>query len=134
MDLAMDLLAEVDDSIIMATDGSLEGLLTGLAARPGQPSIFLRDEFSGLLEAMVKKDYMAGMAELLTKLYDGTMQRRMLRKEVIEVKDPRLIFYAGGIKNKITSLLTYEQVSSGFMPRFIFITAESDLNKIKPVG
>lgn len=134
MDLAMDLLMEVDDSAIMATDGSLEGLLTGLAARPGMPSIFLRDEFSGLLDAMNKKDYMAGMPELLTKLYDGKMQKRMLRKEVIEVRDPRLIFYAGGIKNKITSLLTYEQVSSGFMPRFIFITAESDLNKVKPIG
>ena len=134
MDLAMDLLMDVDENVIMATDGSLEGLLTGLASRPGQPSIFLRDEFSGLLEAMAKKDYMAGMAELLTKLYDGKMQKRMLRKEVIEVRDPRLIFYAGGIKNKITNLLTYEQVSSGFMPRFIFITAESDLNKVKPIG
>ena len=134
MDLAMDLLMDIDENVIMATDGSLEGLLTGLASRPGQPSIFLRDEFSGLLEAMTKKDYMAGMPELLTKLYDGKMQKRMLRKEIIEVRDPRFIFYAGGIKNKITSLLTHEQVSSGFLPRFIFITAESDLNKVKPIG
>lgn len=134
MDLAMDLVMEVDDDLIMATDGSLEGLLTGLSSRPGKPSIFLRDEFSGLLESMSKKDYMAGMSELFTKLYDGKMQKRMLRKEVIEVREPRLILYAGGIKNKITGLLTHEQVSSGFMPRFIFITAESDLNKLKPIG
>lgn len=134
MDIATDLIMEVDEEIVMATDGSLEGLLTALSSRPGRPSMFLRDEFSGMLEAMTKKDYMAGMPELLTKLYDGKMQKRILRKEVIEVRDPRLIFFAGGIKNKITGLLSFEHVSSGFMPRFIFITAESDISKLKPIG
>ena len=134
MDIAMDLIDDVDKNIVMATDGSIEGLLTSLATRPGKPSIFLRDEFSGLLEQMTKKEYMAGMPELLTKLYDGKMQKRILRKETIEVRDPRLIVFAGGIKSKITDLLTFEQVSSGFMPRFIFITAESDIKRIRPIG
>lgn len=134
MDLAMDLVMEVDQDVLMATDGSIEGLLSSLSVRPGRPSVFLRDEFSGLLEQMTKKDYMAGMPELLTKLYDGKMQKRLLRKETIEVQNPRLLIFAGGIKDKVTSLLTFEQVSSGFMPRFIFITAESDLTKVKPLG
>jgi DNA primase RepB-like protein len=134
MDLAVDLIAELDDDAILATDGSIEGLMTSLSLRPGRPSIFLRDEFSGLLEAMTKKDYYAGMAEVFTKLYDGKMQKRVLRKETLEVRDPRLILFAGGIKNKVTGLLTFEQVSSGFMPRFIFITAESDVSKLKPLG
>jgi hypothetical protein len=130
----MDLLVEVDDDIIMATDGSIEGLLSTLSTRPGRPSIFLRDEFSGLLEQMTKKDYMAGMPELLTKLYDGKLQKRILRKEVIEVRDPRLIVFAGGIKNRVTGSMGLEMVSSGFMPRFVFITAESDLTKVRPIG
>lgn len=134
MDIAMDLVAEIDDDVVMATDGSIEGLMTSLAARPGRPSVFLRDEFSGLLEQMTKKDYMAGMPETLTKLYDGKLQKRILRKEIIEVREPRLVIFAGGIKNKVTSLLTYEYVSSGFMPRFCFVTAESDLNRIRPIG
>jgi ribosomal protein S25 len=134
MDLAMDLVTEIDPEIVMATDGSIEGLLSVLAVRPNKPSVFLRDEFSGLLEQMTKKDYMAGMPELLTKLYDGKMQKRLLRKETIEVQNPRLLIFAGGIKDKVTSLLTFEQVSSGFMPRFIFITAESDLTRVKPLG
>ena len=125
---------EVDDDVVLATDGSIEGLLTGLSMRPGRPSIFLRDEFSGLLEMIAKRDYYAGMAEMLTKLYDGKVQKRMLRKEIIEVRDPRLIVFAGGIRNKITGLLTTEHVSSGFMPRFIFITAESDVSKVRPLG
>jgi hypothetical protein len=134
MDIAMDLLEEVDSSAILATDGSIEGLMGSLATRPGKPSIFLRDEFSGLLESITKKDYYAGMAETLTKLYDGKMQKRVLKKEVIEVKEPRLILFAGGIKNKVCQLLTYEHIGSGFMPRFVFITAESDVAKVKPLG
>lgn len=134
MDIAMDLVMEVDPDIILATDGSIEGLLGSLATRPGKPSVFLRDEFSGLLEQITKRDYYAGMPELLTKMYDGKVQKRVLKKEVIEVKDPRLIVFAGGIKTKVQELLTMEQVASGFMPRFCFITAESDITRLKPIG
>lgn len=134
MDIAMDLVMEIDPECVLATDGSIEGLMGSLSTRPGRPSVFLRDEFSGLLEMITKKDYYAGMPEVLTKLYDGKFQKRILRKETIEVRDPCLIVFAGGIKNKITSILTFEQVSSGFMPRFIFITAESDPTKLQPLG
>src|SRR5882762_798607 len=134
MDIAMDLIEEVDSSAILATDGSIEGLMSSLSTRPSQPSIFLRDEFSGLLDALNKKDYYAGMAETLTKLYDGKLQKRVLKKEVIEVKDPVLMLFAGGIKNKVCSLLTTEHVSSGFIPRFVFITAESDVTRVQPLG
>jgi hypothetical protein len=134
MDLAMDCVEEVDIDALLATDGSVEGLMTALSTRPGRPSVFLRDEFSGLLEAMSKKDYLAGMPEVLTKLYDGKSQKRLLKKETIAVTLPRLIIFAGGIKNKVTGILTHEQVSSGFMPRFVFITAESDVTRVKPLG
>lgn len=134
MDIAMDLLEEVDDDALLATDGSLEGLMQALQGRPGRPSVFLRDEFSGLLEMMTKRDYYAGMAEMLTKLYDGKLQRRILRRETVEVREPVLIIFAGGIRNRVQSLLTQEHVSSGFIPRFVFITAESDASRIRPLG
>lgn len=134
MDIAVDLLIEIDADAIMTTDGSIEGLLQGLSMRPGRPSIFLRDEFTGLLESMTKKDYMAGMAETLTKLYDGKMQKRLLRKESITVTKPVLIVFAGGIKSRTQSLLTLEHISSGFMPRFVFLTAESEPSKVQPMG
>lgn len=134
MDIAVDLLVEVDSDAIMATDGSLEGLMQGLSMRPGRPSVFLRDEFTGLLESMTKKDYMAGMPEMLTKLYDGKYAKRLLRKEPVEIREPRLILFTGGIKSRTQQLLTLEHVSSGFIPRFIFITAESDVKKVRPTG
>jgi hypothetical protein len=83
---------------------------------------------------MTKKDYYAGMAETLTKLYDGKYQKRILRSAVIEVKEPVLIILAGGIRDRILSLLQYEHVASGFLPRFVFITAESDLSRVRPLG
>jgi hypothetical protein len=134
MDLAIDLVMEVDQDVVLATDGSVEGLMQQLEARPKRPSIFLRDEFSGLLEMITKRDYYAGMAEVLTKLYDGKMQKRVLRKETVTVRDPILLILAGGIRNRVQSLLTHEHVSSGFIPRFVFITAESDTSRIKPLG
>lgn len=134
MDIAMEMLMDVDPDCMLATDGSIEGLFTSLSMRPNRASVFLRDEFSGLLEAMTKKDYMAGMAETLTKLYDGKYQKRVLRKDIIEVKDPILIILAGGIRTKIQSLLQFEHVSSGFMPRFVFVTAVSDTSKMMPLG
>jgi hypothetical protein len=134
MDIATDLLLEVDPECILATDGSVEGLMQGLSTRPKRPSIFLRDEFSGLLEMITKKDYYAGMAEVLTKLYDGKLQKRILRKEEITVRDPILLILAGGIRNRVQGLLTHEHVSSGFIPRFIFVTAESDTSRLQPLG
>jgi hypothetical protein len=134
MDLAVDLITEIDSDAILATDGSIEGLFTSLSTRPGRPSVFLRDEFSGLLEAMTKKDYYAGMAETFTKLYDGKFQKRILRKETIEVREPCLILFAGGIRSRILGQLTYEHVASGFLPRFVFITAESDITRLRPLG
>ena len=134
MDVAMDLVADIDSDAVLATDGSIEGLFTSLSMRPGRPSVFLRDEFSGLLESITKKDYYAGMAETLTKLYDGKFQKRVLRKDVIEVRDPVLIMFAGGIKDRVLSLLNIEYATSGFLPRFVFITAESDLTRLRPLG
>ena len=134
LDLAVDMLTEVHSDVIMATDGSIEGMFTALSLRPGQPSIFLRDEFSGLIEMMSKRDYYAGMGEALTKMYDGRLQKRVLRRETIEVRDPILIIFAGGIRTKILNLISAEQVTSGFLPRFVFISGQSDINKLRPLG
>lgn len=134
MDNATDLLLEVDYDSLLATDGSVEGLLTALGTRPKRPSLFYRDEITGLIESMAKKEYMAGMMETLTKLYDGKHMRRILRKETIDVRDPILIILAGGIRNKMMELLEDKHITSGFLPRFIFVTAESDMTKYKPIG
>lgn len=134
MDLAMDLLYDIDEDAVFATDGSVEGILTGLARRPKRSSIYFRDEFTGLLDAISNKDYMAGMAELFTKLYDGKPIKRLLRKEELKVEFPLFIMFVGGVKTKTQFMLTDEHISSGFLPRFVFITAEPDPTRIRPLG
>lgn len=133
MGIAMSVLEDLDPDVLLATDGSPEGLLTALSARPGKPSLFLRDEVSGLLEAM-KKEYMAGLGESFAKLYDGNRERRQLRKETIDVRDPRLILFTGGVKNRVYELLDNSHVLSGFLPRFLFITAEPVMKNLRPMG
>lgn len=134
MDMATDMLEEVDQDALLATDGSIEGLLTQLSTRPGRPSLFLRDEITGLVDSVNKKEYYAGMLETFTKLYDGKRQRRMLRKEDIDIRDPNFIFFGGGIKSRMEELLTYNHVNSGFIPRFCFVSAKTDTTKLKPMG
>lgn len=134
MRISMEMLRDVNSEAEMAHDGSPEGILMALRDRPGQPSIFLKDEFTGLLDSIAHKEYMAGFGEQLTKLYDGDDIKRLLRKETIHVKDPRFIIFAGGIKDKTQMLLTEEHVMSGFIPRFVFISAEGDPANVRPTG
>jgi hypothetical protein len=134
MDLAMDMIMEINEDTLMATDGSLEGLMQALSARANIPSVFLRDEFTGLMDQMHKKDYLAGMPEFLAKIYDGKTQKRLLRKEEIKVSNPRLIVFGGGIKTKMMRIVQSEHIESGFLPRFVIVTAMSDVSKVKPLG
>lgn len=136
MDHATDLLESVPgcEDVVLATDGSMEGLFKALSSRPGIPSIFKRDEVQGFMASVGKKDYMAGMLDNLSKLYDGKMLKRQLSKESITVRKPVFIIQAGGIRTKMLSLLTEEHVESGFLPRFLIVTAESDIKNMKAVG
>lgn len=134
MDMACDLLEEVLQDVVVATDGSVEGLLSALSMRNGEPSMFKRDEFTGLMEQMVRKDYMSGMLEMFTQLYDGKNIKRVLKKETINVSHPLFLMFTGGIKEKMQHVLNHEHIASGFIPRFIVVSAESDISKIRPLG
>jgi len=136
MDLATDLVESVPgcEDAVIATDGSMEGIFKAMSLRPGTPSIFKKDEFQGFIASVGRKDYMVGMLEGLTKLYDGRTMKRQLAKESITVHNPVFIMYAGGAKTKMYSLLGQEHVESGFLPRFMFVTAEGDVDSIKPIG
>lgn len=134
MRIAVQLLKEVDEEVMFATDGTSEGILTGLQGRDGKASLFYRDEITGLFQAMLSKDYMSDMPEHLTKLYDGDTVKRLLRKEEITVTNPVFLMLCGGIKTKVQLMLSEEHIASGFIPRFIFITAEPDVSRLRPLG
>lgn len=135
MRLAVDMLADIDDSLILATDGTAEGLLTGLSHRPSKVSIFWKDEVSGFFDSINRKDYLAGLPETLTLLYDvPKVLTRMLRKEVITISEPYFIFFGGGIRDKVYSLVNEGYILSGFLPRFLVVSGENDLSRLRRTG
>jgi hypothetical protein len=135
MDMAMAFVTDIERDLIVSTDGSVEGILTMLSTRPNKVSIFYRDEVQGLFDAIKKKDYMASMTDMFAKLYDvPEVLTRTLRKEVITLTRPVFIFFGGGIKDKVYSTLDDSHVVSGFLPRFLVISGDADINKMRPVG
>lgn len=134
MDMAMEILLEIKEDAILATDGSLEGMLTEISRRPKKTSLFWRDEFAGLLDSVNRKDYMAGMIESLTRLYDGKYQKRILSKQVFEIADPIFLMFCGGPRSRILELLTKDHITSGFAPRFIFVEPDAKLRERRPLG
>lgn len=135
MKMAMDIVHDLDEDLIVATDGSAEGLLTGLSARPNRVSIFYKDEVSGFFDSINKKVYLAGMTEILAQLYDvPEVLPRLLRKETIVVSKPYFIFFGGGIRDKVYSAIDEHYITGGFMPRFLIVSGDNDLARIRPTG
>lgn len=134
MDTSVRLLECVNPDIVLSTNGSAEGIISALADRDGESSLFYRDEIAGLLFEMARKEYMAGMMESLTRLYDGGKEKRTLRRQTIQVNDPHFHILSGGIKSRVMELLTAEHVASGFIPRFLIVCGWSGIEDMKPIG
>lgn len=135
MNLAAGFISQLDRDIVIATEGSMEGLLTGLSLRNGQVSMFFKDEVTGFFDSIKHKEYLAGMPEMLTHLYDApTFFTRRLRKETISVTSPIFMFFGGGIRRKFYELIDESMILSGFLPRFLVVSGDGDINKIRVTG
>lgn len=135
MDMAMNFILRIDSDLMLASDSSMEGLMTNLAVRPKMVSIFYRDEVTGFFDATQRKDYMAGMHEALTKLYDvPELLKRTLKKDTYVVTEPIFIFFGGGVINKSYSLITEDFFLSGFIPRFLVVRGYADIEQMRPIS
>jgi hypothetical protein len=95
----------------------------------------LKDEVSGLFDSINRKDYLAGLPETLTMLYDvPKVLTRLLRKDTVTITEPYFIFFGGGIRDRVYSLVSDEYILSGFLPRFLIVSGENDLNRIRRTG
>jgi hypothetical protein len=134
MDIARKILDDVMDDYLLATDGSPEGLLTEMGVRDGRVSLFHRDEITGFMHSIMHKEYMAGTAEGLTRLYDGQPEERKLRRETISIKHPFLVIMSGGIKSRMEEIASMDHIRSGFLPRFVFVTGSTSPDQMRPIG
>lgn len=135
MDMGMDFIMEIQNELMIASDASVEGLVSSLSLRPKMVSIFYRDEVAGLFDSMANKDYLAGMQETFTKMYDvPKFMTRQLRKERFTLSEPIFIFFGGGVPDKMYSLINENYFASGFIPRFLVMRGYGDVERIRPTG
>lgn len=105
-----------------------EGLENALLEKPGRSSLIHRDEVQGLFKEINGKNYMAGLNDMLTALYDGKVSGK--KRATGESKNVRGVhtnfaLYLMGIVSKITDILTLEDFQSGFLARFIHVIGEA---------
>lgn len=132
MDMAMDFIMEINRDLILASDASAEGLMSALSLRPKMVSIFYRDEVTGFFDAINRKEYLASLPEIMTKMYDvPKYMPRKLKKETYVVSEPIFIFFGGGVPDKMYSLIEESYFASGFIPRFLIMRGRADTSKIR---
>ena len=112
--------------IDIGSDATPEGLTAILGERDGQTSLLHRDEVQGMFKDFINKTYMASAAERFTELYDGHVPvtiRSSKGKTQTERAETNFIMYLMGITSKTADVLTTEYFRSGFLARFIYVTA-----------
>jgi hypothetical protein len=134
MKLALGLLRDCMPDFLLGTDGTPEGIFAELSQREGKVSVFHRDEISGWIESVTKREYMSGMLEAYCKFYDGQEEKRVLRSASYEVKDTNFIVLSGGIQSKMEELINLEHIRMGFIPRFIIVIGNTTLDQMTPIG
>lgn len=105
-----------------------EGLENALLEKPGRSSLIHRDEVQGLFKEINGKNYMAGLNDMLTALYDGKVSGK--KRATGDTKnagsvDVNFALFLMGIVSKITDILTLEDFQSGFLARFIHVIGEA---------
>ncbi len=112
--------------IDIGSDATPEGLTAILGERDKQTSLLHRDEVQGMFKDFISKTYMASAAERFTELYDGHVPvtiRSSKTKTQTDRAETNFIMYLMGITSKTADVLTTEYFRSGFLARFIYVTA-----------
>jgi DnaJ-domain-containing protein 1 len=114
--------------IDIGSDATPEGVTAILAERDKKTSLLHRDEVQGMFKDFMNKTYMASAAERYTELYDGSVPvviRSSKDKRQTERAETNFIMYLMGITSKVADVLTTEYFRSGFLARFIYVTADA---------
>jgi hypothetical protein len=114
--------------IDIGSDATPEGVTKILADRDKKTSLLHRDEVQGMFKDFMNKTYMASAAERYTELYDGQVPvviRSSKDAGQTQRAETNFILYLMGITSKVADVLTTEYFRSGFLARFIYVTADA---------
>ena len=110
----------------MGSDFTAEGLTASLLDKPRQSSLIHRDEVQGMFKEINTKNYMSGLNDILTALYDGEVNGKVRTGSGMQAgAEVNFVLFLMGIVSKITDILTLEDFQSGFLSRFIHVIGEA---------
>jgi hypothetical protein len=134
----MNQLNDNDQYHLAPSDGSPEGWLEGMAEVRSH-AYCNQDEVANYLARMHKHDYMAGMTDILNKVFDGaTINKRNAHKKGNQpdkwtIKDPYYNQLYATTAEKFSFVTTSMDVHSGFWVRFLHSYSNYDRDKFTPL-
>lgn len=118
IDLALRVLP--DDYVTLPSDFTPEGLQESLGKQ--SQGLIWREEISGFLESLKKKDYMSGTPDLLCHLFDcPTRYGRTLRKASFDLHDVCFNIMATTTPSRFNETVRLQDFNSGFLSRFLIV-------------
>lgn len=109
----------------LGSDVTSEGLTVELAENPGRSMVMNRDEVHGLFKETGSKNYLSGLKETLTELYDGRVRGRV-RATTGRTDSAKTCFslWLSGVTGDVTDVLQLNDFGSGFLARFLIVHAD----------
>src|SRR5699024_12515238 len=92
-----------------------EGLHNELLKRDGLSSLYHRDEVHGLFSEQKHKHYLAGLQEMMTELYDGTVQGKLRATGDVTSSQPAdtcFALYMTDVTENVTEALTQKHIAT----------------------
>lgn len=107
-----------------------EGLDEALRAGANRSALLHRDEIQGFMKEIDSKAYLAGIKGELTEIYDGKVTGKLRASGEDKDKQRKgarvaLNLFTMGIRDQLADYLTLEDFQSGFLTRFIYVSAET---------
>jgi len=117
-----DLLEEVIPDSILPSSFSRESFDDALEHNPAGILIF--SEFSEFLRKAKTKDYLAGIIDIMTDLYDNPGRRKInFRRRSFTIKKPAPSILAATTPDRLEEVIDRSLLIGGFIPRFLVAVA-----------
>jgi len=117
------ILTDAVPEAMLVDDFSREALVSSLMKQSA--GVFIWDEFAEKLE-MMKRDYMKGSMEFITRLYDSRPVKRRTQKDgTVQVEDTAVGILAATTVEWLEERLRLRDLAGGFIARMLFIAADA---------
>lgn len=121
-------------------ESSPQGFIQKLMERDGKPAVFMRDEYSGLMQQMNRGGHMSGLIQTLIRAYDGGVLENVrvkkrdeageMQADTDRVLDPYLTTLAASTRDSFIQRATIDNVLDGFLARFVIVTGHAAPRKM----